>query len=57
VALSDGKALVETAHALGATAEQVVYTGAGHGFDFDPMRSDSKDAQVRAIEFLQRHLK
>jgi carboxymethylenebutenolidase len=55
--LSDGKALVDTAHALGVPAEQIVYSGAGHGFDFDPSRSDSKDAQVRAITFLQQHLK
>jgi carboxymethylenebutenolidase len=55
--LSDGKALIETARALGVTAEQIVYPGAGHGFDFDPMRPDSKDAQTRAIEFLQQHLK
>jgi carboxymethylenebutenolidase len=54
--LSGGKALIETARALGAPAEQVVYPGARHGFDFDPNRSDSKDAQARAIEFLQRHL-
>jgi carboxymethylenebutenolidase len=52
-----GKALIETAQALGAPAEQVVYPGARHGFDFDPARSDSKDAQARATEFLQRHLK
>jgi len=55
--LSGGKALIETAQALGAPAEQVVYPGARHGFDFDPARSDSKDAQARATEFLQRHLK
>jgi carboxymethylenebutenolidase len=54
--LSGGKALIETARALGAPAEQVVYPGARHGFDFNPNRSDSKDAQARAIEFLQRHL-
>jgi carboxymethylenebutenolidase len=55
--LSDGKALIDTAHALGVPAEQVIYPGAGHGFDFDPARSDSKDAQVRTIAFLQQHLK
>jgi acetyl esterase/lipase len=53
---ADEEAPLSGGKALGAPAEQVVYPGARHGFDFDPARSDSRDAQARAIEFLQRHL-
>jgi carboxymethylenebutenolidase len=57
VPLAEGTALVERARAQGGSAELVVYPGAGHGFDFDPTRSDAQDASGRALSFLQQQLK
>lgn len=57
VPLAQGEALVKLAKAVGAPAEQVVYPGKGHGFDFsesDPMTNDAVD---RVVRFFQSQLK
>jgi carboxymethylenebutenolidase len=53
---SQGAALVEKARALGGQADLIIYPGAGHGFDFDAARPDSRDASDRALSFLAREL-
>ncbi len=47
VALADGLALVDLARGLGQPVENVVYPGAGHGFDGE----DAADARRRTLEF------
>jgi len=54
--LAGSVSLVDRAHALGGTAELVVYPGAAHGFDFHPERSDAREASERALSFLERQL-
>ena len=52
VSLAKGSALVDLAHRLGNTAEQVIYPGAGHGFS----GANDADARQRTITFFQAHL-
>jgi carboxymethylenebutenolidase len=47
VALADGLALVDLARGLGLPVENVVYPGAGHGFEGE----DAVDAQRRTLAF------
>ncbi|MGC2774239.1 MAG: dienelactone hydrolase family protein [Bradyrhizobium sp.] len=50
VPLARGEALVKLAQAVGAPADQVIYPGRAHGFDFsddDPMAADATDRVVR----------
>ncbi|WP_316167926.1 MULTISPECIES: dienelactone hydrolase family protein [unclassified Bradyrhizobium] len=50
VPLAQGEALVKLAKSVGAQAEQVVYPGKDHGFDFsdnDPATTDAIDRVVR----------
>ncbi|UFZ03040.1 dienelactone hydrolase family protein [Bradyrhizobium ontarionense] len=50
VPLARGEALVKLARAVGAPADQVIYPGRAHGFDFsddDPMAADATDRVVR----------
>lgn len=52
VSVAEGKALTDLAHRLGQEAEQVVFTGAGHGF-----RGAAADAaEVRLLAFLKARL-
>ena len=53
VALADGLALVDLARGLGQPVENVVYPGAGHGFEGD----DAVDAQRRTIKFFEQGLR
>ncbi|WP_257165045.1 dienelactone hydrolase family protein [Bradyrhizobium sp. SRS-191] len=57
VPLSSGKALVEAAQAAGGEADLVVYSGMGHGFDFDAARPEAADALARATSFFLERLK
>ena len=52
IPIAQGKALVDRAKALGGEAEQLVYPGAGHGFDLT-----NDDARSHAVDFLRRQLK
>jgi carboxymethylenebutenolidase len=52
IPITQGRALVDRAKALGGEAEQIVYPGAGHGFGLT-----SDDARARAVDFLRRQLK
>lgn len=52
IPIAQGRALVDRAKALGGEAEQLVYPGAGHGFDLT-----NDDARSHAIDFLRRQLK
>jgi carboxymethylenebutenolidase len=50
VPLAHGEALVKLAKTVGAPAEQVIYPGKAHGFDFsdsDPVTTDAIDRVVR----------
>jgi carboxymethylenebutenolidase len=52
ISIAEGRALVDRAKALGGEAQQLVYSGAGHSFDFK-----NDDARSHAIDFLFRQLK
>lgn len=54
--LSDGTALVQLARAFGGHAEQIVYPGEGHGFDFNTRKPASADAMGRMLAFLSKTL-
>jgi len=56
IPIAEGRALVERAKALGGFAEQVVYPGADHGFDFAPHSYAGDDAISRAVAFLRHQL-
>jgi carboxymethylenebutenolidase len=56
VPLSEGKALVDKARALGGPVEFVTYPGAEHGFDFAPTGADAEAARSRAVTFLRDRL-
>lgn len=57
VPLTAGRALVEKAQALGGSAELIVYPDAGHGFDFNFDRADTRDAFERSVSFLAQQLR
>jgi carboxymethylenebutenolidase len=52
IPVTQGRALVDRAKALGGEAEQIVYPGAGHGFG-----PTSDDARAHAVDFLRHQLK
>jgi carboxymethylenebutenolidase len=56
IPITEGRALVDRAKALGGEAELVVYPGVGHGFDFDERYDKAPEARARAITFLSEHL-
>ena len=51
IPITQGRALVDRAKALGGEAEQIVYPGAGHGFG-----PTSDDARGHAVDFLRHQL-
>jgi len=56
VPLADGEALVKLAKTVGAPAEQVVYPGQTHGFDFSDTNPATTDAIHRVVRFFQAQL-
>jgi carboxymethylenebutenolidase len=56
VPLVKGKELVELAKSVGAPAEQVVYPGRPHGFDFADDDPATADAIRRVVQFFHAHL-
>jgi carboxymethylenebutenolidase len=56
VPLAKGKELVELAKSVGAPAEQIVYPGKPHGFDFADNDPATADAIRRVVEFFKDRL-
>jgi carboxymethylenebutenolidase len=56
VPLAKGKELVELAKSVGAPAEQVVYPGKPHGFDFADNDPATVDAIQRVVQFFHERL-
>jgi carboxymethylenebutenolidase len=56
VPIAKGKQLVELAKAAGAPAEQIVYPGRGHGFDFSDTDPMTGDAIEHVVSFFQAQL-
>jgi len=56
VPLAQGEALVKLAKAVGAPAEQVIYPGKAHGFDFSDSDPVATDATSRVVRFFQSQL-
>jgi carboxymethylenebutenolidase len=53
VPLAKGKELVELAKAAGAPAEQIVYPGRAHGFDFSDTDPATANAIGRVVQFFE----
>jgi carboxymethylenebutenolidase len=56
VPIAKGKELVELGKAVGAPAEQIVYSGREHGFDFSDTDPMTADAIRRVVAFFQARL-
>ncbi|WP_316173199.1 dienelactone hydrolase family protein [Bradyrhizobium sp. SZCCHNRI2049] len=56
VPLAKGKELVELAKSVGAPAEQIVYPGKQHGFDFSDNDPATADAIQRVVHFFHQRL-
>jgi carboxymethylenebutenolidase len=56
VPVAKGEELVKLAQAVGAQAEQIVYPGRGHGFDFSDTDPMTADAVGRVARFFQARL-
>jgi len=56
VPLSNGQALIKLAKAVGAQADQIVYPGKPHGFDFANNDPATADAIAHVVDFFKRQL-
>jgi carboxymethylenebutenolidase len=56
VPIAKGKELVELAKSVGAPAEQIVYLGRQHGFDFADNDPATADAVRRVVQFFHERL-